>query len=234
MKQPSHAFPQQFDELLAFFRRPVCIDPSASRLELAWMGYRKRDTGLDLFTPTAIRIMESGIFHDGKLKGASLDAGSGKHYETHQIRDLPTFVMSLSMFFDVIERHYTLPNLTKSMISSFSSIDEHLNRLIPSTFRLAGKRKSNQLISIRKQITAIQNSILDRIDRPPRLPRSKIKHFVAYLFEEHTDAPNTVRAERASDLLNYLDIKSTPDSIRKKLPKKRTKGHTAPSSLHIF
>lgn len=48
----------------------------------------------ELLRKTAIAIMESGIFHEGKLKGDALPGGG---YETYEIKDLPGMVFELAL-----------------------------------------------------------------------------------------------------------------------------------------
>ena len=48
----------------------------------------------ELLRKTAIEIMQSGIFHEGKLKGDALPGGG---YETYEIKDLPGMVFELAL-----------------------------------------------------------------------------------------------------------------------------------------
>ncbi len=199
---------------------PVAI-VAASTLEQAVMGYRSKDQFLDAHAPTAIKIMESGIFFGGGLKGQSL----GKNrYEQYPISNLEGFVYGLAMIFDLLEKQFSSSDQQSIIEAEFQTMNRSIGCLIPVVRRLHGKRNSNRLLRVQKEFADIRDNILHETGTALKRPNSNIKQLVAELFEKFVNtAPKTIIADSASELLTHFGINAGSSSIRKKLRKSRNR-----------
>jgi len=215
---------EKFKQLIKLLKMPVAIVP-ASTLERAVMGYRNRDEFLDDHAPTAIKIMESGIFYEGGLRSSlEVSVVSGKAcYDSYSIRNLEEFVYALAMFFDVIEKQLSLSQQQSIIDGEFQKADRSIERLIPIVSQLRGKRNSNRLKRVQEELADIRDRILNERDTTPRHPNSNVKQAVAELFARHINAPDKIIADRVSELLTSFEIKTGSESIRKKLHKRRVR-----------
>jgi hypothetical protein len=171
-------------------------------------------------SPIAIKIMESGIFYGGGLKGWYL---RGDHYESYPIRDLGQFIYDLSHLLDIYEMEVTGWD-SELQVYFFSEGVRYLKLFTTGVRMFKGKRAAQPFKTMLRDLKSLEKEVSAKPDSPPRVSRSALKQQVADIFYGHIQAPGTIIADQVSELLTLFGIETTPSSILKKLPRKK---HTA-------
>src|SRR5208283_1715783 len=118
-----------------------------SSTEEFWQLLKRLQSGFDPAVPhgrpvfgphasTAIRIMLSGIFFEGGLKGQLLKKDC---YECYAINSLEEFVHGLAWFLDTVQEIYSVPQQQSNVNGEFQNIDSSIERLVSILGRVYGK-----------------------------------------------------------------------------------------------
>ena len=164
-----------------------------------------------------LRIMQSGIFHRGGLRGAQLDF-DGKFFEVHHIESLEDFVVEVLYSLLAFSHAKDIQGRENWIRQEFEYIEKAFDMLLPTVRLYKGGRAAQKLEMKRKGLALLQEDILQRPSKTPKLP--DIKKDIATIFHKFVKAPKIIIAERVSDLLNYFGIDAKMESIRKKLQNK--------------
>jgi len=164
-----------------------------------------------------LRIMESGIFYRGGLRGGQLDF-DGKIFEVHHIQSLEDFVVEAVNSLDAFSYAKDIQGRENWIREEFKCIEKKFDKLLPTVRLYKGGRAAQKLERKRKELSLLQEDILQRHSKTPKLP--DIKKDLAAIFHKYAKAPKVIIAERISDLLNYFGIDAKMESIRKKLRNK--------------
>jgi hypothetical protein len=163
-------------------------------------------------TPHLIReqliILNSGIFHEGQLRGKQL-TGTSRTYARYHINDIEGFVADVAdrMFF--LEeggdpQHFGYSYL-EDLAVQFDSGD--YDKVITDIRKRFGISKARKLNDIKKKFQALSSEILDNLDLYEQKTIPKNIDSLFYLFKEYIpDAPDQTIADRISELLAKFDI----------------------------
>ncbi|MGD0400437.1 MAG: hypothetical protein ABSC04_16150 [Syntrophobacteraceae bacterium] len=215
--------PNEFENFLTLLKTPVAepiafslLQPPSSLLSLKTMFDRPKDEVFESYVPTAIKIMESGIFYEGGLKGWIGEK------EPFPIRDIRVFVLGLAVVLAILDMRLDESKRREFIRTKLDSASQSIQLLKDLVGWQYGKQISRQLTSLQRKFLDLQNAVLAQAPMNPKRMKSKIKQWVAKIFASHIDAPHIILAERASELLTAFGIQAGSDSIRKKLTKRRT------------
>jgi len=215
--------PQEyFETLLEILKQPVyrefSTSTSLSRL-IEFTGQRDKFPDiLEPIAPTTIKIMESGIFHKGGLKGAPLVLGGGD-YESFYIKEVGPFVFKLAFLIDWSLRFADSAHMEEQVKKGFDDIQSRLSGLVYLVRRVKGPGKGKQLERAVQRLKDLEQKTM-AIKTKPRPKPYEIKKAVARLFLKSVEGPKDLLMERAAELLNQFDISATPEGMREILKKK--------------
>jgi hypothetical protein len=221
---------QRFDNLLAFFERIEPFIPEEDPNLKASCAYQAAGTGLPLLAspskrntlyllkPIVIKIMRSGIFYRGGLKGWHLHEDI---YESYPIEDLDQFIFDLSVplwtlenkksGYDLEMHEYFLSEGMKSFLSFIGEVE---------IFK--GLRPARRL---KTKLTALENLANEVLAKPdlskPSVSKPQVKQKVFDIFRKHIKAPDSKIAEGVAELLSIFGIQRTPEAIRRKSSRKK-------------
>jgi hypothetical protein len=164
-----------------------------------------------------IKIMESGIFHKGGLKGTNLDLNA-RDFEVHTIDDLEDLLLEVASNLETFSAVKDIQARECWIRELFESLEKNFNQLLPTIKLYKGGRAAQKLERKRKEMLKLQEDILQRPSRTPK--PSDIKKHIAIIFRKYVKAPKVIIAERVSDLLNFFGIDAKPESVREKLKNK--------------
>ena len=171
----------------------------------------------DWLSKYCVKIMESGIFHKGGLKGTTLDIYD-RDFEVHTIDGLLDFVLELASNLQTFTDTKDIQGRDRWIREQFESLEKQFNRLLSTVKVYKGGRAAQIVENKRKEMLKLQEDILQRPSRAPKL--QDIKRDIAIIFHKFVKSPKVVIAERVSDLLNYYGIYANPESVREKLKNK--------------
>jgi hypothetical protein len=191
----------------------------------------------------AIKIMESGIFFKGGLKG-NIPSHNPTIYDPYPIENIDQFIFGLA---SVLHRH----EMGKEYPSgdqwfTFAEAERKLKLFISGVEIWKGKRPAQPLKTLLNKLkalaweteakpddfeptsleifareTAIRWNVDVEIDKTSKGARLTTKKEIAGIFVKHIKAPGTVISDRVEELLNLFGIEAKSETIRKKLPKKQ-------------
>lgn len=165
------------------------------------------------FAPTIIKVMESGIFYNGGLKGAD-NPGNGLQYESHPIKDLDQFIYDLAyaLYLEVGSTDYP----SDFQQYSFSEGMRHLKWFVSLVRWHKGKRAAEQMKKAVSTLETLARNIETKKNLTPNVSKPAIKKQIVDIFLEHIQVPTprSIMADRAADLLNAFDISATPEGMR--------------------
>jgi hypothetical protein len=164
----------------------------------------------------ALKIMESGIFHKGGLKGTQLDFKG--NFEVHRINLLENFVIEVASSLGAFSHAKDIQGRDNWIRKKFNFLEKEINLLLATVRLYKGGRAAQKLERKRKEMMSLEEDILQRPSKTPKLP--DIKRDIAGIFHDFVEAPKVIIAERVSDLLNFFGIDAKMESIRKKLKNK--------------
>jgi hypothetical protein len=211
---------------------------------LAFPALPERRRRLQRLMPIATKVMESGIFFKGGLKGAS-NPSPREQYESFAIQDLDQFILDLASVLYLHERGEEYPSAFQS--GTFFEAVKSLELYILGVEIWKGKRAAQRLKSKLEDLQdlAWKTEAKPNLHRPRSLemfaremgimcgvvpeidyenskgPRLATKRKVVGIFIKHIKAPGTIIAERVTYLLDLFGIKAKFYAIRKMLPKKQ-------------
>ena len=206
---------EQFDDLKK--RLEDCVNARSDEERDPWEELR-----VDHFIDEKLKILNSGIFLDGNLRGKQL-TGSARKYEKYQINDFEEFIAGVTSYILSIDEDKEAKDVFSSIIlleMGFRS--EYFEKFI--TF-LRKKRisKAKELENIRNNLFELTREFRDKIYICPKLPNIfKSKKRVIYknvdsiflFFKKHIpDAPEETIAARISELLKIFNIGVKPGTI---------------------
>jgi hypothetical protein len=158
--------------------------------------------------PVALKIMESGIFYDGGLKGWHL---CENHYKFHPIKDLNQFIYELS---NLLYMHKLFLRWSpKREGSYFSKGVEYLELFEVGVQIIKGRRAAQLFRTALRNLKTIEKEISAKPDLPPKPSKPALKQKVVDIFRKHIKAPASIMSERIAKLLAVFDISAAPGGI---------------------
>jgi hypothetical protein len=182
---------EQFDSLLTLFKTFLDIDPSYG------------------VAHTAIKVMGSGIFYQGGLRGAA-NPGVGLEYEIIPITDIDRFIYDLAFCLSKRDAEY----LDEQVKEGFAKIICNLFVLSKFVKEAKGKLLSNKLLKAWRKLMDLEQEIESKPVSPRKASKPQIKKEIAVIFNAHIQRPGTTKADRAAELLNVFGISATPEGMR--------------------
>ena len=215
-----------FDNLLDDFKersehqdllREINEESKICEASQEYQDYIYEDSKKDWHSNYCARIMESGIFHKGGLKGANLDFNASD-FEVHTIDKLEDLLLEVASNLEIFSAVKDIQARECWIRELFESLENNFNQLLYAVKLYKGGRAAQQLERKRKEMLKLQEDILQRPSRTPK--PSDIKEAIANIFHKYVKAPKVIIAERVSDLLNSFGIDAKPESVRDKLKNK--------------
>jgi hypothetical protein len=160
-----------------------------------------------MLQPTAVKIMESGIFLEGGLKGQAGD-------RPYPIPDLAQFIYALSYRLFVHEMN-EYPEEFQSQL--FSKGIYHLKLFTSGVRSFKGRRAAQRFKTMLDNLDAIEKEIQAKTCKPRKVSIPKLKREIADIFCDHIKAPKYIIADLAAALLKEFDISATPEGVRDSL-----------------
>jgi hypothetical protein len=167
----------------------------------------------------SIRIMQSGIFHKGGLKGKKLTVSGPPNYLVYPIFHLKILIDFLSgdfgqfEFYDGREKEFL--KIEKDFDYLIREFDRKFDRISP--YLKEYKITKGSEIKLRNQLVAWKEKLLKKKnDKGPRIvlgkayypPKHSIEIYITYRLASFVpDAPALTITNRANDLLEYLGKK---------------------------
>jgi hypothetical protein len=190
----------QFDDLKK--RLQECEHTTASDEDTIFCQSRLMNPG---YIPEQLKIMESGIFYEGQLRGRQ-STGRSRDYAKYQIYNIEGFV------FDVVYNIYDLKgNITKKYFdvkifcSEFESSNyDSMITLLRKRFGISTVKKMEY---IKKIVMEFESELLSEMRNDTKKPIYKNVQPIFDVFKHYIpDAPNQTIADRISELLAKFDI----------------------------
>ena len=167
----------------------------------------------DWLSKYCVKIMESGIFYKGGLKGTTLDMYD-RDLEVHTIDALLDFVLEVASNLQTFIDTKDIQGRERWIREQFESLEKQFNRLLSTVRVYKGGRAAQIVENNRKDMLKLQEDILQRPNKTPKL--QDIKMDITIIFHKFVKAPKMIIAERVSDLLNYFGIYAKSESVREK------------------
>jgi hypothetical protein len=204
---PAGEAEKEFYDTLAFFKdylnRPTTpVSNGSFRNYLGYpFLYREQDPYKDFLFQVEIKIMESGIFHKGGVKGKVLPvSGRGIHYKVWPISNLGELLASLTSTMTVSAEPEK--NVREFVSDCFDNLLMAFDKASPIA-RLGGIRKPT-IEKIKRELAGWKNKTISRI---PKFNQYKDKGRIALKIAETLIAhlppktPDSIIAERTNELL---------------------------------
>jgi len=215
----------EFNEILTYLKqyleKPIAPDRNSELSKAAnyALGYREQDPFTDLVFQNQIKVMESGIFHNGGLKGKILQQtqlGRVISYKVWPISNLPELLAKLTSVMTVSAEP---EKNVKELVSGY--FDNLLKAFVtPAALaRLGGVRKET-IGKMKKELEGWKEKTVKKI--PAFKKENALKIAETLIAHLPPKTPDLTIAERANELLAAFGKKETDvQTLRKKIAKKR-------------
>jgi hypothetical protein len=169
------------------------------------------------FIPDQLKIMDSGIFYEGQLKGNQL-TGKAKKYEKYPISDIDNFVQYIAATIHHIDRdgsNYSC-GFVSQLVSKFQSVAyEYTISVILKRF---GISKVNKLEVIKKKIIELNEEIRSELTFGDKRAIHQNCEILFSIFKGHIpDAPNKAISDSISELLKKFEIEVKSGTILQRI-----------------
>lgn len=213
----------EFNEILTslkeYLEKPIAPEKDSqwSKLSIYALGYREQDPFRDLLFKNQIKIMESGIFHKGGLKGKVLPvSGRGTHHKVWLISNLGELLAKLTSIMTVSAEPDK--NVKEFVSGYFDNLLKAFDKTAPLA-RLGGVRKP----TLEKMRTDLEGWKKKTIKKIPAFKKKTALEIAETLIPHlPPQTPYLTIAERANELLAAFDKEGiTANTLRKTVAKMR-------------
>lgn len=215
----------EFNEILAslkeYLAKPIAPEKDSqwSKVSIFALGYREQDSFKDLIFQNQIKIMESGIFHNGGLKGKILQQtqlGRVLKYKVWPISNLAELLAKLTSVMTVSAEPDK--NVKEFVSGYFDNLLKAFDKAAPIA-RLGGIRKPT-IGKMRKELEGWKERTIKKI--PTFKKETALEIAETLIMHLPPKTPDLTIAERANELLAAFGKKGTDvQALRKKVAKKR-------------
>lgn len=170
-----------------------------------------------------IKVMKSGIFHKGGLKGRPLSKNN-LGYVIYNFKDLISFILLATSYVtrqnpDEYLRYYN---------SSFDRAINQIERLKSIASNYSSKRNFNKLFKIKSELEMIKSNLISKpiIPLPPvSIEMGDSIDLLILLFKQELPAktPELNIAEAISSLFDAFNISVEPDAVRQRMTRAKQK-----------
>jgi hypothetical protein len=215
----------EFNEILTSLKQAL-EKPTAPDRDSEWskvvnyaLGYREPDPHTELLIRNLIKIMESGIFREGGLKGKIIQQTQLGRVDKNKVWPISNLVELLTELTAIMKVSAEPEKNIKKLVSGY--FDNLLKAFVtPAALaRLGGVRKET-IEKTKKELTGWKEKTIKRI---PKI-KEEISLEIAEALIAHIPpkTPDLTIAERANELLAAFGKKGIEvDTLRKKIAKKR-------------
>ena len=176
------------------------------------------DTIKDVYGPNQIKVMESGIFYKGGLKGKALTLAGKRSYKVWPILDLKELTVKLGLAMTMKD-----DMATKAVVDTVSGYFDNLLNALAQAAPLArlGKVRQEAIKQTKAVIEGWKDKTIKNIQIPSQMKQPDI---IAGILIVHLPPgiPDLTIAARVNDLLGAFGLeKVETDTLRRKIAKLR-------------
>jgi hypothetical protein len=176
------------------------------------------DTIKDVYGPNQIKVMESGIFYKGGLKGKALTLAGKRSYKVWPILDLKELTVKLGLAMTMKE-----DMATQAVVDTVSGYFDNLLNALAQAAPLArlGKVRQEAIKQTKAVIEGWKDKTIKNIQIPSQMKQPDI---IAGILIVHLPPgiPDLTIAARVNDLLGAFGLeKVETDTLRRKIAKLR-------------